>query len=131
MPEPRKEHPSTYFVQDKSYQDETLRLHLQDQLLAAGMGGVLPEQPDPTIFRAVLVVCCGTGDWLIEASNIYPSMTRLVGIDISSKFVEYANAQAEAQGVSDRVKFQAMDALKVLEFPANSFDLVNQRLGSS
>src|SRR5262249_3809606 len=31
----------------------------------------------------------------------------------------------------DRVEFHVMDALRTLEFPAASFDLVNQRLGVS
>src|SRR5690242_21766879 len=114
MSEARREHPSTYFVQDKSHENEILRLHMQDQLLTAGMGGVLPEQPDPTLFRTVLDVGCGTGDWLITAAKAYPSMSRLVGVDINKKFIEYASAQAEKQGVSDRVKFQTMDVLRVL-----------------
>ncbi len=60
-PDPRREHPSTYFVQDRSNEDELTRLILQDQMVTAGMGGVLPEQPDPTIFKRVLDVGCGTG----------------------------------------------------------------------
>jgi SAM-dependent methyltransferase len=129
--DPRREHPSTYFVQDRSNEEELTRLQLQDQMLTAGMGGVLPEQPDPTIFQRVLDVGCGTGGWLIEAAKTYPTMSLLVGVDVSSKMVEYAQGQAEARQVSDRVQFRAMDALRMLEFPANYFDLVNQRLGTS
>lgn len=126
---PRREQPSTYFVQDRSNKEELMRLHLQDQMLTADMGGVLPEQPDPTIFLRVLDVGCGTGGWLIEAAKTYPTMSVLVGVDVSQRFVEYARAQAEAQGVSDRVQFCTMDALRMLEFPHNYFDLVNHRLG--
>lgn len=128
---PRREHASTYFVQDRSNQDELSRLKVQDQMLTAGMGGVLAEQPDPTIFRHVLDVGCGTGSWLIEAATTYPTMSLLIGIDISNRMVEFARGQAEAQQVSDRVEFHVMDALRVLEFPNNYFDLVNLRLGSS
>jgi len=95
------------------------------------MGGVLPEQADPVSFQRVLDVGCGTGDWLIEAAKTYPNMSLLVGVDISSKIVEYAQAQAEAQGVSDRVQFRTMDALRMLEFPTDYFHLVNQRFGTS
>ncbi|HLH63806.1 MAG TPA: class I SAM-dependent methyltransferase [Ktedonobacteraceae bacterium] len=129
--EPRREHPSTYWVQDRSNEEEMTRLQLQDQLVTAGMGGVLPEQPDPTIFKRVLDVGCGTGGWLIEAAKTYPSMTLLVGVDVSSKMLDYARAQATAQHVDDRVQFAAMDALRMLEFPAGYFDLVNQRFGWS
>jgi ubiquinone/menaquinone biosynthesis C-methylase UbiE len=129
-PEPKREQPSTYFVQDRSNQEELDRLQIQGQLLTASMGGVLPEQPDPTAFLRVLDVGCGTGDWLIELAKTTPTCTRLVGVDVSLKFVEYARARAEAEQVSDRVEFRVMDALRMLEFPSESFDLVNQRFAS-
>jgi ubiquinone/menaquinone biosynthesis C-methylase UbiE len=129
--DPRREHPSTYFVQDRSDQQELSRLQIQDQLVTTGVGGVLPEQPDPTIFARVLDVGCGTGAWLIEVAKTYPAMKLLVGVDISSKMLDYARAQAAAQGVSDRVQFAVMDALRMLEFPTGYFDLVNQRFAVS
>jgi len=124
------EQPSTYFVQDRSNKKELARLQIQDQLMTAAMGGVLPEQPDPTIFQSVLDTACGTGGWLIEAAKTYPTMTKLVGIDISKKMVEYARTQVQSQQVKDRVEFQVMDALRTLGFPAAHFDLVNQRSGT-
>ena len=127
----RREHPSTYFVQDRSSEEEITRLLIQDQMITAGMGGVLPEQPDPAIFQRMLDVGCGPGGWLIEAARTYPSMNLLVGVDVSSRMVECARAQAIAQQVSDRVEFHTMDALRMLEFPSDSFDLVNQRAGGS
>jgi ubiquinone/menaquinone biosynthesis C-methylase UbiE len=130
-PEPQREYPSTYFVQDRSNQEELNRLQIQDHMLTAGMGGVLPEQPDPTAFPRVLDVGCGTGGWLIELAQTTPTRTRLVGADVSFTFVEYARAQAEAAQVSDRVEFRVMDALLMLEFPTGSFDLVNHRFASS
>jgi ubiquinone/menaquinone biosynthesis C-methylase UbiE len=127
----RREHPSTYFVQDRSNADEMTRLTIQDQMLTASMGGVLPEQPNSTIFQRVLDVGCGTGNWLIEAAKTYPTMSLLVGVDISSRMIEYARTQAKEQQVSDRVQFQTMDALRMLEFPREYFYLVNLRLGFS
>lgn len=129
--DPRREHPSTYFVQDRGNVEELTRMQIQDHLMTASMGGVLPEQPDPTIFGHVLDVGCGTGGWLIEAAKAYPTMRELVGIDINSKMVVYAQAQAEAERLSDRMQFRTMDALRMLEFPNGSFDLVNQRAGAS
>jgi len=95
------------------------------------MGGVLPEQENPALFQRVLDIGSGTGDWLIEAAKTYPNMSLLVGVDISNRMVEYAQTQAEVQELSDRVQFRVMDALRMLEFPINYFDLVNQRLGIS
>jgi len=123
----RREHPSTYFVQDRSNEDELTRLQVQDQMVTAGMGGVLSEQPDLTIFRRVVDIGCGTGGWLIAVAKSYPSMSELVGVDVSSRMLEYARTQAEAENVGDRVQFRTMDALRMLEFPADYFDLINQR----
>src|SRR5713101_7159473 len=127
--DPRQEHPSTYVVQDRSNEEELTRLQIQDQLVTASMGGVLPEQPDPTIFQRVLDVGCGTGGWLIEVAKTYPSISLLVGVDVSERMLAYAQEQAEAQQVSDRVEFRTMDALRMLEFPTHYFDLLNQRFG--
>lgn len=129
--QPRREHPHTYFVQDKSNLDEMTRLQLQDHMLTAGMGGVLSEQPAPTSFKRIIDVGCGTGNWLIEVAKAFPTATQLWGVDISGKMVEYAQAQAEAAGVTGRVQFRVMDALRMLEFPADFFDLLNQRFGAS
>src|SRR5215469_13241792 len=43
----------------------------------------------------------------------------------------YAREQAKAEGLDARVEFKTMDALRILEFPSESFDLVNQRFGVS
>jgi ubiquinone/menaquinone biosynthesis C-methylase UbiE len=127
--DPRRVHPSTYIVQDRSNEEELIRLKIQDQMVTAMMGGVLPEQPDPAIFQRVLDVGCATGGWLIEVARAYPSISLLVGIDVSERMVKYAQAQAESQQVNDRVEFHTMDALRMLEFPSNYFDLVNLRFG--
>lgn len=130
-PEPKREHPSTYFVQDRSNEDEFTRLQIQDHIVTAGMGGVLPEQSDATLFHRILDVGCGTGGWLIETAKTYPATSLLVGADVSNRMLEYARRQAEAEQVSDRVEFHVMDALRMLEFPTGYFDLVNQRFGGS
>jgi ubiquinone/menaquinone biosynthesis C-methylase UbiE len=126
---PKPEHPSTYFVQDRSNLQEMNRLLVQDRMLTAGMGGVLAEQPDPVRFERVLDVGCGTGGWLIEVAKSYPTISLLVGVDVSERMLDFARAQAESKGVSARIEFRVMDALRMLEFPTDFFDLVNQRLG--
>lgn len=83
------EHPSTYVVQDRSSQPEVERLQLQDGFLTAGMGGVWPEQSDPSGFRRVLDVGCGTGGWLIETARHCPQVELLAGVDVSRSMVDY------------------------------------------
>lgn len=126
-----REHPSTYFVQDRHNLEELRRLQLQDELLTQSLGGVLPEQPDPSLLQRILDVGCGTGGWLISAAQAYPSIKLLVGVDVSRTFVTYARTRAEARQVSDRVEFHVMDALRMIEFPSDYFNLVNLRLSSS
>ncbi len=123
--------PNTYIVQDRANQDEMTRLSIQDKMTTQGMGGVLPEQSDPSRFRSILDIGCGTGNWLIEVALTYPGITRLVGIDASQEMLTYAQAQARKQHVDDRVTFRAMDALLRLDFSDASFDLVNERYASS
>lgn len=121
----------TYFVADKANEDELARLQSQDRLVTESMGGVLTEQPDPSVFQRVLDVGCGTGGWLIKMARTYPHMSLLVGVDISERMINYARTQAETEQLSDRVEFRVMDALRMLEFPDDYFDLVNERLGGS
>jgi ubiquinone/menaquinone biosynthesis C-methylase UbiE len=125
--DPRSEQSSTYFVQDRSNEAELNRLLVQDRMLTASMGGVLAEQLDPGSLRRVLDVGCGTGGWLIDVAQTYPSIELLVGVDVSNRMVEYARSQAGIKQVEDRVEFRTMDALRMLEFPSEYFDLVNQR----
>jgi len=124
--DPRRHHPSTYFA-DRSNHEEMARLTLQDQFVTIGMGGVLAEQPDPGAFQRVLDVGCGTGGWIIEVAKTYPSIARLVGVDVNSPMIEYARAQAKEAQVHGQVEFGVMDALLILEFPKDYFDLVNLR----
>ncbi len=121
---------NTYTIQRQD-DKELIRLTIQDQIVTAGMGGVLPEQADPTVFHQVLDVGCGTGGWLIEAAKTYPTISRLIGIDINKRMTAHAQALAEAAQVTEQVKLHVMDALRILEFPANTFDLVNVRFSMS
>jgi ubiquinone/menaquinone biosynthesis C-methylase UbiE len=127
---PRVEHPSTYVVQDRSNEHELNRLIIQERMVTEVMGGLLPEQPETASFERVLDVGCGTGGWLIDMARAHQETSLLIGVDISGKMVEYARQQATAQGFAGRVEFHVMDALRMLEFPSNFFDLVNMRFGT-
>ena len=134
MPEPinprRRDNPSSYFVEDSNNDAEMIRLMIQDQLVTAGMGGPLAEQPDPAALQHILDIGCGPGGWILETAARYPHMS-LMGIDISWRMIEYAQAQAQAQRLTDGVQFRVMDATKRLDFSDASFELVNMRFGSS
>src|SRR2546421_11446864 len=108
MPSPqhpqKQQYSGTYFVQDRENEEELLRLAIQDRLVTASMGGVLPEQPDPSAFLRVLDGACGAGSWAIEAAQTYPEVS-LVGGDFNQRMSAYAPEQAPAHNINDRVGF--------------------------
>lgn len=118
---------TTYYLPDWHTKASLARLLRLERLVTHCMGGILPEQSDPTLFRRVLDVGCGPGGWTIDAAQMYPTMS-LVGIDIDAQLLQFASAEADAVAVADRVEFRTMDALGPLDFPDESFDLVNLRL---
>lgn len=130
-PQSHRQISGTYIVPGRFDEEELTRLPIQDQFITNGMGGVLPEQPASTVLEHILDVGCGVGGWLIQAAVTYPAISRLTGIDTNPLTLAYARKQAVQQQVDDRVEFLVMDALRVLGFPANSFDLVNMRMGAS
>lgn len=130
-PEPYEERPSTYVVQDRSNLEELQRLQVQEHLMTVALGGVLPEQSDPARFQHVLDVACGAGGWLIELAKTAPTISHLIGVDISRRMIEAARTEAEVQQVQERVEFRLMDALRLFEFSADTFDLTNMRFALS
>jgi ubiquinone/menaquinone biosynthesis C-methylase UbiE len=120
-PEPEK---STYILGNDSG-PEMARLMDQDHLLTQGMGGLLAERNDISTMHDILDIACGPGGWALDVAYTY-SHIKVVGIDMSQRMVEYARTQAWAQGL-DNVSFRVMNALGPLDFPDNSFDLVNAR----
>ncbi|HEY6539516.1 MAG TPA: class I SAM-dependent methyltransferase [Ktedonobacteraceae bacterium] len=104
---------------------EMARLLRQDRLVTEGMGGLFPEQSDLSGIQRILDVACGPGGWALEVAFKYPPI-EVVGIDISRAMIGYAQAQVQVQGL-ENASFQVMDIQQPLNFPDDSFDLVNAR----
>ena len=105
---------------------EMARLLDQDHLITNGMGGLFPERGnDFSGIHRVLDAACGPGGWAMELAFMHPDI-EVVGFDVSQAMIDYARAQARVQGLSN-ASFHVMNLLKPLDFPDNSFDLVNVR----
>jgi ubiquinone/menaquinone biosynthesis C-methylase UbiE len=116
------------YVMDPESPTEMARLMLIDRLITEGMQGVFAERSNLDNIEAILDVGCGPGGWALDVAHIYPDR-RVVGIDISTTMVTYAQAQATAQRLSN-VTFLVMNALEPLNFAEGTFDLVNVRLAT-
>jgi len=115
------------YVFDPESGTELARLVNQDRLLEQSLGGLLPEDLDLSQAHDLLDIACGPGSWAMNIAYAYPKIN-VVGIDISEIVVEYARARARTQGIDNNAQFLIMDATKPLDFPDNTFDVVNARL---
>ena len=123
--QPDGSHENTYAV-DAESAAEMARLMRQDRLLTKGMGGIFPEKIDLSEVGRILDLACGPGGWVLETAFAYTDID-VVGVDISERMITYANAQARIQQLPNAV-FQVMNILQPLDFPDNTFDLINARL---
>src|SRR6266581_2274200 len=100
---------NTYFIDPESGA-EMARLLDQDRLVTKGMGGLFSGFSDSEVssMQRILDVACGPGGWAQEVAFAYPEK-EVVGFDISQTMINYARAQALAQGLQN-VSFRVMDA---------------------
>lgn len=124
MPTIPSKEPNDYFI-DAENVAEMARLTYQDRLTTRGMGGTFPERSDFSTIHDILDISCGPGGWVLDMASEHPTIN-LTGIDISRIMIEYARSQALGQELNNAI-FRVMDATKPLDFPDNSFDIVNAR----
>jgi len=113
------------YVADPEDMKEMARLIRQDKAWSFVMPEVFSKQVWKT-FREVIDIGCGPGGWCLDMASRFPK-TNFIGIDISNRMLQYANLLAMAE-TRENVAFKLMDVTKSLDFPDNSFDLVNGRL---
>ena len=118
------EQENTYVIDSESG-TEMARLTDQDRLLTEAMGSLFSPGLDLSSVSRVLDVACGPGGWGLEVAYRHPEID-IVGLDISQIMIQYANAQADVQHLSN-AHFQVGDVLKTLPFDENTFDVVNAR----
>ncbi|MBE3559619.1 MAG: methyltransferase domain-containing protein [Ktedonobacteraceae bacterium] len=119
-------HPSeNSYILDQESNAEMARLIDQDIMITKHMGGLFPPTFDLSNVHDILDIACGPGGWAVEVAFTYPNK-QVVGIDISSRMLNYARSRANVHGLK-KVKFLQMDATGPLAFSDASFDFVNAR----
>jgi len=113
------------YVFDPESPTEMARLINQDRMLTKGMGGVLPEVSDTSSLHNVLDIACGPGGWVLDFAFEHPEI-EVAGIDISRTMIDYANARARTQHLTN-ASFGVMDIRQPLDFADGAFDLLNVR----
>lgn len=125
------QHSDNSYLLDVESAAELTRLINQAEATTRSMKSLLPpEDLDLQAMHAVLDLGCGPGHWVLEVARRSP-LTRVIGIDVSEKMIEYANAQAMAMQ-ADNADFRVANVTKLpLDFPDTSFDLINARFIAS
>jgi SAM-dependent methyltransferase len=113
------------YIFDSESPTELARLINQDALTTRAMGGpfsgLMPQHI--ASLHQVLDLACGPGGWVLDVA--FPDI-EVAGIDISQSMVEYADARARSQGLTN-ASFGVMDITRPLDLADESFDLVNVR----
>jgi SAM-dependent methyltransferase len=126
--DPRDDSSGDHFVWKLS-EHKAARLQIEGSMLLAALGGVWPEQPGDVAYRRVLDVGCGVGCWLRQAARSDPRIEKLYGVDANAQMIARARQLAAEEGLDERLEFQVMDALSMLEFPPGYLDLVSIQMG--
>lgn len=116
--------PSTY-VLDAHSDEEIVRLFVQNSILKQYAGGLFPEQSDLSDIWDILDLGCGAGGWAVDVARAYPRIN-VMGVDLSIHMIMYGRAQSLIHQ-RENARFRLMNVLKPLDFPDQSFDLVNGR----
>lgn len=120
------EQTGNYYILGDSH-TEMLHLLETDRYFNKAMGGLLPEQSEQALSQVhtLLDIACGPGGWALEVAQTYPDI-EVTGLDISQGMINYATLQARASTL-ENAHFQVANVMEPLNFPDNSFDLVNAR----
>ena len=114
------------YILDAENAAEMARLSKQHRFMTEYGGGLLPGDLPLARVQSILDVGCGPGGWALDVAAAQPDI-QVTGIDISPKMVEYAGLQAAEEKLMN-TNFVEMDVRQPLDFPDQTFDLVNARM---
>lgn len=120
------ETPSTLVDNNVAEMARLIDLH---SILARTREELLPGHSDTTSIHYVLDIACGPGGWALDVAFEYPKI-EVIGVDSNAAMIKYASALAHSQGLQN-AHFRNMDVVKHLDFPDNTFDVINAHCMSS
>lgn len=122
-----QEESTNRYVIDAENATEMARLLEQDQQMTESMGGIFSERTKDELanINRVLDLACGPGGWVNAVASTFPRM-EVTGVDLSERMISYARAHSDVRKLAN-ASFRVMDVTKPLDFPGESFDLVNAR----
>jgi SAM-dependent methyltransferase len=118
---------NTYFL-DPENPAEMARLINQDRVTTQAMGGVFAGLSDQEVasLQTILDLACGPGGWALDVAFAHRDK-EIAGVDVSRIMIDYANARARTQHLTN-VSFGVMDLTQhPLDFSDQTFDLINNR----
>jgi ubiquinone/menaquinone biosynthesis C-methylase UbiE len=113
------------YIFDPESAPELARLINQDRVVTKAMGGPLSGIFDPDGLRNILDLGSGPGGWCLDCAFLLPD-AEVEGVDVSWRMVNYANARALTQRLTN-VSFGVVDITQPLDIPDACYDLVNAR----
>lgn len=104
---------------------EIARLTALERRRIEQAGGLFPERENELEgFEHVLDIISGVGTWSLNVAQMYPEI-EVRGLEQRSRMADYASGQAEARKLGNVCYTCLGDDLTKLDFPDNTFDLVN------
>src|SRR5579884_1065663 len=93
--------PNSYFFDPES-PEEMARLINLDRITTRAMGGPLSGLSNEEVagLHNVLDLGCGPGGWVLDVAFEHPDV-EVAGVDISRTMVDYANARARSQELTN------------------------------
>lgn len=111
--------PQSTYLFDAESAVELVRLLNQDRFITRAMGGACAGWPELPEDAEILDLACGPGGWVLDVAYELPN-AEVCGVDISSAMIDYANARARSQGITN-ASFGTMDITHPLDFADASF----------
>jgi len=106
---------------------EAMRLIRQSEGVTAAIEDLFPDGFVPTTQSKLLDIACGPGAWVHQvATSKDVRVGQIIGIDNNKQVIKYARERtAHLSNVSFQLQNIFRDGIPHLNFPDNSFDLVN------